>query len=165
MDIISDVLLISIPVLLLRTVQIKLRQKVGLGISLCLSSVMAVIAVTRMAGAKLDGGTVDIVWLAFWSQQECSIAIIMVSLSAFRSFFIANSSDNSPGKNQASPQWRFKLARKYWNMGDSGESDTHHLPQIPSATLTGMRTMIAEAGADAATWSDKEESDGLPLEP
>ena len=124
-----------------------------LGISLYLSLIMAMIAVIRMAGVRLDGDIADIVWACFWQQQECSIAVIMISVSAFRSFFVASSSKDSPG--QPSKPWKLKLSRKYWNMDDSAESNTHGLPQIPSATMTGMRTFIAGAGAEAAEFQKR----------
>ena len=65
-----------------------MRQKIGLGIILSLSLVMIMVAITRMAGIRLPQVVIDVVWLAFWQQQECSIAVIMFSMTAFRSFFV-----------------------------------------------------------------------------
>lgn len=165
MDIASDILLISIPIMLLSRVHLKLRQKIGLGLSLCLFLVMAIVPVIKITGIKLNGDVADNVWGCFWQQQECNIAVIMVSMSAFRSYFVATSSNNSPARHEVSRLWRFKLARKYWNMDDLPKSNTHNLPQIPSATLTGMRTDIAGAGAETTEWSDRHEPSEFPLEP
>jgi len=146
LDIATDVLVVSFPVALLWRVQITLRQKVGLAMSLCLSLVMAITAITRISGIKLPGGAVDIVWLAFWQQQECSIAVIMVSVSAFRSFFVVSASKNaSPRLPKSSTYWRRRLLQKRSASSEDTEKGVNVLPQIPSATMTGMRTVIQEA--------------------
>ena len=89
MDIMSDILILSLPITLLWKVRISLRQKIGLAFSLCLSGVMIIVTIVRIAGIKQGGsGSVDIVWLAFWQQPECSIAVLMLSVSAFRSLFV-----------------------------------------------------------------------------
>lgn len=61
-DIASDVLLISVPILLLSRVTLKMRQKAALGISVCLSLIMVTVSAVRVAGAELTNGQVDIVW-------------------------------------------------------------------------------------------------------
>lgn len=87
-DVLGDVAIASIPVTLLWRVRISLRQKIGLGLTLCLSLVMAIVAIIRISGSRLPTGDADIVWVTFWQQQECNVAVIMISLTAFRSFFI-----------------------------------------------------------------------------
>ena len=165
MDIASDILLVSIPCMLLWRVQLQLRQKVALGVSLCLSLIMISVAVVRMAGMRLGENNVDVVWIEFWLQQECSIAVTMVSVSAFRSFFVASSSNDSPARRQVSRPWRTRLARKYWNMDNSGEDGADVLPQVPGATLTGMRTMIAGAGTETIISTEKPEPEEGSVEP
>ena len=121
------------------------RQKFGLSVMLSLSLVMAVCAITRMAGIHLKGGIVDIVWLAFWQQQECSIAVIMFSMTAFRSFFVGGSIKPAKAHKGRTTYWRNKnLFRRFPRPLD--EEDSHVLPVIPSATLTGMRTLIDGSG-------------------
>lgn len=61
----------------------RFHQKLGLGIILSLSLVMAIVAIVRIAGIRMSGGEVDIVWLAFWQQQECSIAVSTLAITAF----------------------------------------------------------------------------------
>ena len=60
MDVISDILVVSLPVALLWKVKIDIWQKMGLGLSLCLSLVMIIVAIVRIAGIK-HTGIVDIV--------------------------------------------------------------------------------------------------------
>ena len=165
MDGVTDILVVSIPVALLWKVRINVRQKIGLGVFLCLSLVMAVVSIIRIAGIKLAGGTVDIVWLVFWQQQECSIAVAMVSVSAFRSLFVANASNNvSPKHPKLSSYWRRRLLQKRSNFDRDNGSSGKELPQIPSATLTGMRTMIRGAGM-STMWPNESEPEDLLLPP
>ena len=133
--------MLSIPIALLWRVQINLRQKIGLSLVLCLSLVMAMATITRMAGVRLSGGAVDIIWLIFWEQQECSIAVLMFSVSAFRPLFVSNSSQKQPPHQpKTSSYWRKRVLRKH--LASDEESTGNGLPEIPSATMTGMRTMI-----------------------
>lgn len=90
-DVLSDIFIASIPIALLWRVRISLRQKIGLGITLCLSLVMAIVAVVRISGIRLETGDADIVWVTFWQQNECNVAVAMISLTAFRSFFVRDS--------------------------------------------------------------------------
>jgi hypothetical protein len=141
MDFVTDILVVSFPIALLWKVRMNLRQKLGLAVFLCLSLVMAIVAIVRIAGIKLGASTVDIVWLAFWMQQECSIAVIMVSTSAFRSFFVTDTTKRpSPGYSPGS--WKRRLLRRRPSPDRDDMESANPLPQIPRATLTGMRTAI-----------------------
>ena len=145
MDITSDLLVLSLPVNILWKVRISVRQKIGLAFSLCLSGAMVLVTIVRMAGIKRRGsGNVDIVWVAFWQQQECSIAVLMLSVSAFRSFFVPSSARSPAPRHQGySPsekRRRFLHRRPHPDLYDTHE--TNRLPQIPGATLTGLTTVI-----------------------
>ena len=142
MDIVTDLMVVSFPLALLWKVRINLRQKIGLGLSLCLSLVMIIVSIVRISGVYLPDGSVDIVWLAFWMQQECSIAVIMVSVSAFRSFFVAKAAQTPDrGSPEETPGYKWHLRRRPTPEGSDLET-SYGLPQIPSATLTGMRSAI-----------------------
>lgn len=135
----------SFPIMLLWKVKMRLHQKLGLGIILSLSLVMAVIAIIRIAGVPMKSGEGDLIWGMFWMQQECSIAISTFAITAFRSFFVEGTS--TPRRARAvSAYWKEK---KRWLLkkvsDDSEQHDVEGLPSIPSATLTGMRTMIRES--------------------
>lgn len=147
MDILTDILVISFPLALLWKVQIKTRQKFSVGLILCLSIVMIIIAAVRIGGIKGGHGEVDIVWLAFWQQQECSIALTMVCVTAFRSLLVARTRKKCPKeKHHYSPvYWRQRLMRHRVSGEINDEEMDGGLPQIPRATLTGMTSMIREA--------------------
>ena len=166
MDITSDLLVLSLPVSILWKVRISVRQKIGVAFSLCLSGAMILVTVVRIAGMKLRGsGNVDIVWLAFWLQQECSIAVLMLSVSAFRSLFVPSSARSPAPRHQGySPsekRRRFLHRRPHPDLYDTHE--TNGLPQIPGATLTGLTTVIeanrqAEERADLDQRFDRDHS-------
>ena len=129
-----------IPISLLWRVQIKPHQKVGLGIFLCLSVVMIIVAITKASGLNYLG-SFDNSWIYLWQQVEACAAVTIISLTAFRSVFVANGS-NILHKKQASP-WQVTVSRVLRRNKKRGyeDRDLNNLT-IPSATLTGMRTLI-----------------------
>ena len=144
MDITSDLLVLSLPVSILWKVRISVRQKIGLAFSLCLSCIMVIVTIVRIAGIKPRGsGSVDIVWLVFWQQQECSIAVLMVSVSAFRSLFVPSSATPPAPIHSPSERGR-RFLRRRPDPDLYATHETNGLPQIPSATLTDMSTLIEE---------------------
>lgn len=86
----ADVLLlvVLIPIYLIRQVQIRICQKLVLGISLCLSIMMVITAVIRISGVRVWHHDDEIIWRIFWIFNESCASIIMVSLTAFRSLFV-----------------------------------------------------------------------------
>ncbi|MCJ1390184.1 hypothetical protein MMC18_003042 [Xylographa bjoerkii] len=94
-DIITDLLLISIPICILRQTTISLRQKLTIGVILCLSIFQIAIALIRGIGLEVYG-TSDETWIAFWPNTEASVAIIMVCGTAFRTLFTENRNASKP---------------------------------------------------------------------
>lgn len=169
-DVLSDIFIASIPICLLWRVRISTRQKLGLGMTLCLSLVMAIIAFVRIGGIHLPGGQVDVVWAAFWQQNECSIAVWMVSMTAFRSFFTM---ERDGHRRDSRFEWLANLCRsfnrrmlklftkRFRNRQEDSSSTPYpiyqsdrsgqpfiqsHEPSIPSGTIAGVRTAIDIAG-------------------
>jgi len=139
-DILTDVMLICIPVRLLQQTRFKIREKVNIGIVLCLSIVIIVISLVRAISFGVIG-TLDQVWDEFWVQMESSISIIVVCMTAFRTLFVTSQSNQ---RNNNSPRTgrNWKQYRSPWSREESG-----YLPDIePGAMMTGMRTVIRENG-------------------
>ena len=138
LDILTDVMIIAIPVRLLWGLQIRPRQKLRLGLSLCLSIFMIITALVKISGLRDSRGGVNMVWVVFWHYAEGCIAVLMISLTAFRSLFV--SQNPSPPRPNISPSWSSKLrlrrTRRDQDLQWSG------LPSIPPATLTGMRIYV-----------------------
>jgi len=113
--------------------------------SLCLNIVMIIVAITRAAGLHYRG-VFDSFWIYLFQQVESCAAVTIISLTAFRSVFVANES----AKKNLNP-WQAsipKILRKHRKLG----SQDQHLAdlRIPSATFTGMRTFIR--GGDPTFW-------------
>ena len=91
LDIATDLLVIYIPVWLLMTVKLELERKMALGVVLCLSIFMIILAIIRFSLVDIQlesGGSLpDTIWLFFWQSIESVVAIIMVPLTAFRSLY------------------------------------------------------------------------------
>ena len=68
-----------------------MRRKLALGAVLCLSIFMIIIAAIRFGLCEIPtrtGASIpDTTWLFFWQAMEACTAIIMVSLTAFRSLY------------------------------------------------------------------------------
>ncbi|KAK7937724.1 uncharacterized protein PG986_014592 [Apiospora aurea] len=73
----------SIAIIVLHRAKIRTKQKVSLGVFLCLNLFMVALAVTR--ASKINGAAgVDVPWEFFWQFMEASVAVLMGSLTVFR---------------------------------------------------------------------------------
>lgn len=158
--------------LLLYRAKLRLSQKLGLTTMLSLSVVMIATAVTRVSLAFLPSGLPDQVEQMFFIVLEGQVAIIMISLTAFRSLFVQDSSKQfrSPEIPQVSPNVRTPDRQRTWPGPKVRE---HWWPSLPSATMTGMRTMIGQGPKKTtSSWLSKpsqglssvSEEPGWPLE-
>ncbi|KAL8749804.1 MAG: hypothetical protein Q9184_006660, partial [Pyrenodesmia sp. 2 TL-2023] len=129
-------MIIAIPIHILWRVKIRFQQKLLLGSSLCLSVVMCVVALVRASGLTL-GDFMDETWAVFWQQIEACVAVMLVSITTFRSFFVSTESRVSPRKRSPTNGQVSRKPVVYWTKR-AGIT----LPSIPSATLTGLRTFI-----------------------
>ena len=101
---------------------------------------MIMIAIIRISGFV----NFDMVWVIFWHQVEGAVAIIMVSITAFRSL-LGIQALKAREKKKMERSWflhRPRLLARYFKKDTHEESKSQQLPSIPGATLTGMRTFI-----------------------
>ncbi|KAL2046291.1 hypothetical protein N7G274_001738 [Stereocaulon virgatum] len=142
LDIITDLMILVIPPMLMWNVKIRLRQKLGIGFFLSLSVFMIVIAIVRISRVHASDFET---WAIFWQHFEGCIAVLMVSLTAFRTLFVS--------KTHTSDQQRFIPSYSYKNrhrifkkQSERTFADDLKNPRVsvavPSATLTDMRTFI-----------------------
>lgn len=113
---------------------------------------MIIIAIVRIAGFRIKESRIDIVWELFWHQVEASVALIMVSITAFRSLLGIKAMKGCE-KEKRERSWfshRARLLTRYLKKETQVESEPEQLPSIPGATLTGMRTFIHGDG----TWDE-----------
>lgn len=142
---------IIIPILILRNSQIKLKQKLVIGVFLSLSVVMVMAGITRYAGYHLRVHSVDATWLIYWVYLEASIAIIMASIAAFRTLFARGGPDPHGIKKRHKVRNLYLIRKRLIRKTDWEAMDREHLPKIPSATLTGMNTFIYNIGRSGET--------------
>lgn len=156
---------VSIPIKLLRKVNIGLWQKIVLCIFLCLSVCMFLVSLIRAVRPTFYGNfgsTIDVQWALFWQTIEVCVAVIVVSLTSFRSLYgIKNLQQERRKDKRYDPRLsihrRNLLGRRKQeqqqqrgtddfstNLGAPSES--HALPAIPGrSTLTGMHTIISSS--------------------
>lgn len=108
---------------------------------------MIIIACVRVLAFNING-TYNAVWGIFWHQAEAAVAIIMVSITAFRSL-LGLRSLKAQKKKEMERYWfadRAKLQIRYFKKRREAEAESEveseQLPSIPGATLTGMRTFL-----------------------
>ena len=145
LDIATDLMIVVIPIYIVWSVRIKLHQKFIVGIFLSLNLVMTLTAIIRRSGFKYRG-TFDTVWLFTWHHIEASVAVIMISITAFRSIYASSQRTSRARKQLANnkPWYSGPVAaiRRKRALDRKDEEFVVGLPTIPSATLTGMRTFI-----------------------
>ncbi|KAF2805346.1 uncharacterized protein BDZ99DRAFT_574927 [Mytilinidion resinicola] len=132
----------SIPVIVLRRAKMKTRQKFAVGSFLCLSLVMVAMAVARVS--KMHGVTaMDIPYEYFWQYLEAAVALLMASLTSFRTFFVIAKQRKRYQERMKRPLYSFREFRSRFG-GRRHEEDVEgtELPEIPRATMTGMWTYI-----------------------
>ena len=130
-----------IPIRILWQVRIKIGQKLVLGFFFCLSTMMIAVALIGISRIRTSTDAVDVTWENFWQMVEACIAVTMVCLNAFRTIFMAHRSRQQRSPNEA---WYSRNRRiAFRKRAANTEDDEIRLPNIPRATLTGMRTMIA----------------------
>lgn len=114
---------------------------------------MIIIAIVRLLGFLINN-IFNLVWGLFWHQAEAAIAILMVSITAFRSL-LGIKALKAREKKDMERFWfarRPKLPARYFKKATEDESESEQLPSIPGATLTGMRTFINGNGI----WDESE---------
>ncbi len=78
---------VSLPIIVLRGSLLSRSTKFGLAVFLCLSIFMAACAIVRVAGFHYKG-LEDDTWEFFWQHAEGAVAVMMASITAFRTLFV-----------------------------------------------------------------------------
>ncbi|KAI3335616.1 hypothetical protein F4824DRAFT_464215 [Ustulina deusta] len=138
LDVLTDILIVSIPIILLRRAKIRASQKIGLGVFLCLSIIMVSLAIVRVSRIHGIVG-IDVIWEFFWQYMETSVAVIMGSLTVVRSLLYQTNGDDNQ-RTAADDYYRLRLLRRHKIQLELESQDS--LPEIPGAVMTGLRTFI-----------------------
>ena len=115
-----------------------------------------IISIIKVAGGNTTDGGVDTSWVLFWYEIEAAVAIIVVSVSAFRALFIAHQAMKyrSPAENGSS--WNI------WNRKSKG-SRPEELPVPPAPVLSGVSTHIRGSQYGAGDYDRGDYDMELPL--
>ncbi|PYI05541.1 hypothetical protein BO78DRAFT_398059 [Aspergillus sclerotiicarbonarius CBS 121057] len=97
-DVITDLLILSIPVLILWNTRITFQKKLILLSVFSVTVVVMIVAIIRVViNTSLDV-SVDISWLYFWSFVEMGTAIIISCIASFRQLFVTSQNQHLYGK-------------------------------------------------------------------
>lgn len=121
---------------------------------------MIIIACVRLSGLRHN----NTVWIYFWQYMEACVACIMASLLTFRTLFISDRTRVFKRQNaQEMPSFKRRALHnmKIFNMAawELVEDHKRELPEIPSSTISGLRTLIRQAGSTTATISEQDHID------
>jgi len=147
-------IVVCIPICVIWRIRVHWTQKIVLMLSLCLTIFMMTITIIRVSG-MVDNGAVDIIWEVYWLILAAEVGLIMAAAIAFRIFFVSwNAKKTSPPEKvqrffRESFANRFRRGRRQ-GLDDSQES-RNHLPAIPHAEITGIRTFINAQGLSVSS--------------
>ncbi|KAK8109028.1 hypothetical protein PG984_014829 [Apiospora sp. TS-2023a] len=152
-DIESSIPFASIAMIVLHRAKIRTRQKISLGVFLCLNLFMVCLAIVR--ASKINGAVgVDIPWEFFWQFMEAAVAVLTGSLTVFRTLLSSRTGASDEHRQAAAagahpwPHARpayyvFSSVGRKRQRPDADLEATHNdLPGVPGATMTGLRTFI-----------------------
>lgn len=134
---------------------------------------MIMIAIIRMSGYRYHGigldGSIDSTWAFFWLYLEACVAVIMASITAFRSLFIHGSSKTMDRNKNQNPidTIRERISRRTERCGWDEVSDEPRVSNINTAE-NGIETFIYHEDSSTKTnppirsklysWNDEEDS-------
>lgn len=124
----------------------KIGQKLEIGVFLCLNGCTIIVAIIRISGVYYHG-TFDKPWFLLWQQVEACVAVTMISLTAFRSIFVAGVSklhDGGERKKKHPGPWVPSTSRAFRQRNNFASEDLEldlTSLTIPSATFVGLPTL------------------------
>lgn len=120
---------------------------------------MTTFAITRVGKIK-GSSNVDLVWELFWMYMEAGVAVLMCSLTVFRTIFNTKQTNSKKRQWEPSASWIQRMKwKKSAEKNVSSESDG--LPSVPSGTLSGLRTFIRRNNRSTAAATSLETNIGL----
>ena len=87
MDLITDALIIALPLYLAARVQLPWPDRLALGGIFSLGIVIMLFSIIRIAVTNQHDSHPETSWLNLWSQIEASVAVVISALAPFRALF------------------------------------------------------------------------------
>ncbi|MCJ1356208.1 MAG: hypothetical protein MMC33_006202 [Icmadophila ericetorum] len=129
-DILTDLLVISLPILILRKARLQMRHKLVLGIMLCLSFFLILIAIFRYISTQQTiAGIWAFMWYLFWHDVQACVAIILVCATAFRTLFLSSTTKDSSLDSPRTGLLRRIVGHRLWPWRRSGTWDDIERPE------------------------------------
>ncbi|PYH79595.1 hypothetical protein BO82DRAFT_385086 [Aspergillus uvarum CBS 121591] len=97
-DIVTDALILSVPIFVLWNSQLPLRQKMVLFAFFLATVVVMAVAIVRVAVGIDYAQTMDISWVYFWSCIEMGTAVMVACAASFRQLYITSRNRHLFGK-------------------------------------------------------------------
>ena len=123
-----------------------------MGFFLCLSTVMIMTAIVRSSWIS-DSRGINTIWQGLWHILECCFALLMASITAFRSIFVTQRMRERDQKRWAPPASSWIQGGAEWRRSSNKEADDaweekgegkgyQRLPSVlPRATFAKLRMM------------------------
>ena len=106
---------------------------------------MIAMSLIRGTDQHTSSGTIDLVWLLFWLEMEACVAVIMVSLTAFRTLFTADHTKISKETpDRGSPRYPGDGSDGWQHTPSKGKSSGGRSGEPGIDTLIGMRSVATE---------------------
>lgn len=138
LDILTDIMVASIPIIILWRSKLESKQKFIVGPFLSLSLVMIIFSSIRVSKIREQ---VDVVWLAFWQYLEAGIAITITSVTTMRTVFTARraakKTHESNSRLYASATHKSKASARVMETFGDAEEESHLMvePTPPSRIM------------------------------
>ncbi|MCJ1241299.1 hypothetical protein MMC14_009303 [Varicellaria rhodocarpa] len=162
-DIVTDVLILSLPVLGLWNVQISLRKKLALMGIFSLTIVTILFAIIRIAVEPNETASTDMVWLCLWAWVETGVAVIVSCLASFRQLFLKSKDTSSRGKQMPNSKTSYDdlcLSSDSTTWSRVRNKFTHKMsnPFSNTKSSSGIRSLLPTSqtrpgGTDPLPWS------------
>ena len=96
---------------------------------MCLGVFMGICSIVRVGAANIVYGHMDATWILLWVEIEACLAVIVVSLTAFRALFTSNTP--SASMIEARRLCEEPARRRQYDIADSSISYPFTVPQSP----------------------------------
>ncbi|KAJ5827337.1 hypothetical protein N7447_004100 [Penicillium robsamsonii] len=97
-DVITDLMILSIPFLVLWKTKISLRKKLILLSIFSATIFIMIVAIIRVAVGMTYDSQINIDWLCFWSFVEVDVAIIVSCVASLRQLFVTSQNQSSSAR-------------------------------------------------------------------
>ncbi|KAJ5662693.1 hypothetical protein N7462_011619 [Penicillium macrosclerotiorum] len=163
-DVVSDLMILSIPVLVLWNTRISRRKKAILLSIFSATIIIMIIAIIRVVVDNTIDREINIAWLCFWGFVEVDAAIIVSCVASLRQMFITSQNrDSHSGATYANPSFDrvLKVSKIVSNRTESryrgdAEALTSDVVPLSPLTIVHVRHDIEVTSDNASSRADTE---------